>query len=539
MTAKPSATETNLAGLVLRHSEIRPAHPALTVAEEWNDDEVIDDIRLSYGELGERIARVRRGLAAAGLRKNDRIVVMCGVRVELYILVLAMLASGMVAVLIDGGMGKKGVIQALRLARAKAIVSIDEILRHRLWVPSLWGLKRYSMDRARLGVRPFSQLEEQEPLKAPVVACEQGTPALITFTSGTTGRPKGANRTHDLLIAQHEALAEHFPARDDEIDMPCFPVVPLHNLCSGISTVLPAVDFRQPASVQPGAVLSQIEAEGVTRLAGAPAYLTRLADHLLASGRRPDTVKTVVCGGAPTSQGLCKKLVELFPDADTTIIYGSTEAEPIASVAMEEFLESHGQGYLVGRVAKAATVALVSLPEPLPILGEDEMEPFSVPPGEIGELVVRGPHVLRGYVDDPQADRETKLAAPDGGVWHRTRDLARVDEEGRIWLLGRSSDSFEIASKRVYPFPIEARVDALEGVARSALIASSNAPTGELLIVIDEGAGNEETRKRVRRYLDDQDLQAVEIDIISELPVDSRHNSKINRPALRARREDL
>ena len=537
MIAKPSVTETNLAGLVLRHTAQRPEHPALVVATEWSDTEVLEETRLTYGELGDRIARVRRGLAEAGLQKGDRVVVMFGVRVELYVLVLALLASGMVAVLIDSGMGKTGVVQALKMANAKAIVSVDAVLRHRFWVPALWGLKRYSVERSRVGVRPFSDLEEHEPLEEPAVDCGSQAPALITFTSGTTGRPKGANRTHDLLIAQHHALAEHFPASGDEVDMPCFPVVPLHNLCSGISTVLPAVDFGHPASVQPGAVLSQIVAEGVTRFAGAPAYLTMIVDHLCASGLKLDEVRTVVCGGAPTPQALCHKMQRALPEAEKIIIYGSTEAEPIASVSMEEFAGAEGKGYLVGRVAEAATVAIVSLPDPVPQLGDDEMEPFAVASGEVGELVVRGPHVLRGYVDNPAADRETKIRAPDGGVWHRTKDLARIDDEGRIWLVGRTSDAFEIDGRKVYPFPIEVRVDALEGVVRSALIARSSTPCGELLIVVDEKADADATIERVRRWLDDRDLQSVVVDVIPELPVDPRHNSKIDRPALRATRE--
>ncbi|MFU8803948.1 MAG: AMP-binding protein, partial [Bradymonadaceae bacterium] len=279
MPVKPSGVETNLAGLVLRHGENTPEYPALIVPTRWNDDEVLDEVCLSYGELAERISRVRGGLARAGIGEGDRVVVMFGVRADHNILVLALLAAGVAVVLIDTGMGKERVLQAMKLARPKAIMSIDALLKHRLWLPALWGMRRYSIDRPRLGVRSFSELLQSEPLSGPALERAPGAPGLITFTSGTTGRPKGANRTHDLLIAQHEALKEHFPATADEIDMPCFPVVPLHNLCSGITTVMPAVDFRQPASVEPGVVVSQIRAHGVTRFAGAPAYMTRIANH--------------------------------------------------------------------------------------------------------------------------------------------------------------------------------------------------------------------------------------------------------------------
>ncbi len=548
MTSMPSSAErmeseeTNLAGLVLRHAAEKPDHPALIVPTDFDAEKVLSEEVVTYGELAERVSRLRAGLADAGIFAGDRVVVMFGVRTDLYVLVLALLASGVAVVLIDTGMGKKGVIQALKLADAKAIVSMDDVLRHRMWLRALWGLKRYSVDRARWGVRHLSELEDFEPSTEPPRHRPPQSPGLITFTSGTSGQPKGANRTHDLLIAQHHALAEHFPATDDEVDMPCFPVVVLHNLCCGITTVIPAVDFRAPAKVEPEVVVSQIKKHGVTRVAGAPAYLTRIADHLRETGEELDTVRTVGCGGAPTPTTLCEKLVETLPEAEKLIIYGSTEAEPVSSTTMEESLEADGEGYLVGRLAKAATVALVKLPDLPPVLDEREMNPFEVAPGEVGELVVRGPHVLRGYVDNREADKETKLPAPDGGVWHRTRDLARVDDDGRYWLLGRTNDVFLHAGLTVYPFPIEAKLDAIEGVRYSAVLAHPLAASGEVLLQLKVGVASDKKARaavvdEVRRWLDDHGFQAMPLELISEMPVDARHNSKIDRVTLRRRRQ--
>jgi olefin beta-lactone synthetase len=106
-------------------------------------------------------------------------------------------------------------------------------------------------------------------------------PALITYTSGTTGRPKGSDRTHDLLIEQHLALSEHFPTQEDDVDMPCFPVVTLHNLAEGVSTVMPCVDFAAPSEVNASVVVDQARRAKVTRISGAPAYLSAISRHLV------------------------------------------------------------------------------------------------------------------------------------------------------------------------------------------------------------------------------------------------------------------
>jgi acyl-CoA synthetase (AMP-forming)/AMP-acid ligase II len=226
-------------------------------------------------------------------------------------------------------------------------------------------------------------------------------------------------------------------------------------------------------------------------------------------------------------------LSQALPEAELTVIYGSTEAEPIATVSMQEVLDSPGKGHLVGRVADAAEVALVELSGRVPILEEDGIEPYRVPDGAFGELVVRGDHVLREYVDDPEATRETKLKTADGGVWHRTGDLAYFDEQGRIWLVGRLADRVRTDQGPLDPFVIEAELDALEGVRRSVLLAHKRAPHGEVLVLPDANADEAETLGKVSARLGELGFD-LPVAIVDDVPVDARHNSKIDR---RARRE--
>ncbi len=513
----------NLVHLILRHADARPDATALVLPLAWTSTEVTEQRRVTFGELGDRIRRASGALRAEGFDAGDRVVVMFPVGLDLYCLVLGLFHAGMAAVLVDTGMGPRKVLEAVRRSGATAICSVHALLKHRWWVPTLWGLRKYCVDAEGIALRPLSRLLDGEP--GDIARVTPDDHALITFTSGSTGRPKGADRTHALLVAQHDALAAHFPAADDEIDMPCFPVVTLHNLCTGIPTVIPPVDFRDVASPPAEAVWRFAAEHGVTRMSGAPAYVSELLVPL-EDGRctPPSTLRQIGVGGARVHPSLCTGTLEALPGVEAQVLYGSTEAEPIASVDFADVVAFDGEGVLVGDVAAAAAVELVSLPAEPPDLDARGVAPWVVPAGAVGELVVSGPHVNRGYLDDPDANRANKLYAPDDVVWHRTGDTARwVD--GRLVLVGRVRDMLRVGGEVVAPFPIEQAVEALVGVARAAAIQVGGRPK----LLVD---GDESAEPSVRGELERRGLE-LEIVFIDGMPLDRRHRSKIDRVALR------
>jgi acyl-CoA synthetase (AMP-forming)/AMP-acid ligase II len=233
-------------------------------------------------------------------------------------------------------------------------------------------------------------------------------------------------------------------------------------------------------------------------------------------------------GGAPVSRRLCGQIVDAFPAVETHIVYGSTEAEPICHVSPRDVLASVGDGILVGAPVPNVAVALVVPPE-RPPRERCGIDAFRVRRGEAGEVLVRGAHVNERYVSDPGAECQTKLRFTDGEFWHRTGDIARMDELGRLWLLGRVSDSVRHRERVLYPLVVEEVVNSIEGVNQSALVAHDGAAEGELAVVLDSpnAVGS------IRSMLSARGLGMLPVRLVSRIPVDRRHQSKVDRGALR------
>lgn len=530
--------QVNLASLILsRETKAEALALAIPGASGALDGTVP---QITYGELRKRVASLQRGLARLGLRPGDRVVMLAPISIDFFALALALLGSGQVLVFLDGRLDRRRLLRVLQAAQPQCVVSVHQALRFWPLLPTLWNTRRIVTDRDQGGFGTTSlasllvaQTRLGEPDEPQVVLQPEEKSALLSFTSGTTGRPKGADRTHGILLAQHLALKAHAPDRSGEIDMPCFPAVVLHNLACGIGTVLPPIDLRHPGAADASRVLTAIQSFGVTSMSGAPAYMNLLCDQILQSSQKPSAVRRLYIGGAPVSRRLARRLMQAFPGANAEAVYGSTEAEPMASVSLAELSDTEGEGYLIGREAPVADITLVELPEQAPPLPADGLASFRVPQGESGEVLVRGPHVNKHYVGDEDAVRRYKVRDPDGSLWHRTGDLARRDSQGRLWLTGRQPDRFLHRGKRLLPFVIEAAlVDSIADIRQAAVVAHPAAPEGELAVSSSKESSAAVTAA-AREALSGLGLSTIPVRWVAEIPVDARHNSKIDRPALR------
>jgi acyl-CoA synthetase (AMP-forming)/AMP-acid ligase II len=186
-----------------------------------------------------------------------------------------------------------------------------------------------------------------------------------------------------------------------------------------------------------------------------------------------------------------------------------------------------GGGLFAGR--PAAATRLQVLPDrwgtPIGPFGESEFNRLCLGPSQAGEIVVSGPHVLRGYLHG-EGDRETKFKV-DGATWHRTGDAGWVDPEGNLWLLGRCAARIRDRQGILYPFAVEAAIDGFAGVRRSAFVQAD----GRRTLVVEPTKGSSVAElKRLASGLAWAHIERVLI--LARIPVDRRHNAKVDYPQL-------
>jgi acyl-CoA synthetase (AMP-forming)/AMP-acid ligase II len=308
------------------------------------------------------------------------------------------------------------------------------------------------------------------------------------------------------------------------------PIFVLANLASGVTSVLPEADLRSPGKIIPGPVLAQIRRHRIASTAASPAFLSRLLDEREQGGAAMSSLSRIYVGGAPVFPSLLRKAKRVCPQAEIIAVYGSTEAEPMAEIALSDISSEdfnrmeQGHGLLTGR--PVSSVALHVIREqwgaPIPSLDAQMFERLLLPSGEPGEIVVSGRHVLPGYLNG-EGDVETKFEV-DGARWHRTGDLGYLDATGRLWLLGRCNGKIQDARGTLYPFAVECAAMQTPAIRRAALAAIDGR---RVLAVESEGVVSSEVFLSSLAWA--QLDQVVRLD---HVPVDKRHNAKVDYVAL-------
>jgi len=505
----------NIAALL--KAVVEPDRPALILP---------DRAATSFRELDELASRLAGGLRQAGLQPGQRVIVLAPISLDLYAGLIALFKLGLPAVFLDPQAGFRQLERAAALSGAVAFLGSRKALWLKWLSPTLRRIPQ-TLVVGGDGPLTLSRLARDSAPYESIVDVDPETPALITFTGGSTdpGGPRGVLRTHRLLASQHAALAGALPAQPGDIDMPAFPVATLHNLASGITSVIPDFPFRRPQAVQTEKVLRQMLEFGVTSASGSPAYWWTIASHCLAHGLRLP-LRRIVTGGAPVAPGLVERLHKAAPQAEILAVYGSTEAEPVAVMpgtailAETAALTAAGAGIPLGTPVAQVTVR---------ILGPDGRERAT---DEVGEIWVAGEHVARGYFANPQAEATNKQADAGGRIWHAMGDLGSMDARGRLWLAGRVHTAIVRAGRTIYPVPVEAAVDMLPYVRRAALtghpdsrLGESTCLTVELAQEVSPPAG---WPAQIQALCAEHGWAIDRVRSIRHMPLDARHNARID-----------
>jgi acyl-CoA synthetase (AMP-forming)/AMP-acid ligase II len=538
----PAGTGSNVLAVLRDVARRVPDRPALVMGGGRT---------ISFARLWERIDRASVGLRQREINPGDRAIVMIPMSIDLYVALLALLKIGAVAVFVDPWIGRRQIAAFAAFAEPRAYLGIPRSHLLRWLEPALRKVPLSVTTGRRLaGLPARTTLAELEDAPGDGWICPAGPDdsALITFTSGSSGEPKGADRTHGFLLAQHRALAEAFPVRNDEADMPMFPIFALNNLALGVTSVVPQMDFRRVERVDPAPVLAQMASRDVRTCTASPPFFDRLAPAIRAAGGRV-RLRRILTGGAPVSDAQLRAWRRDLPDTEIVVAYGSTEAEPVAHLAAEERLETVSDvrprtpGFCAGRPIDRIQARVIRI-HPGPVeLGEGGWADWEVPRGEIGELAVTGEHVCKSYYRNPKAVAENKIVdrnAPGGTVWHRMGDTGYLDGDGRFWLCGRVHSTIRRAGQEIHPQLVEQAARGEDPrIRRLAAVGLPDPALGErVVLVLETETGEDDTLQRdVTDRLAAAGLAVDEIRITRvSLPVDPRHNSKIDYGRLR---EDL
>jgi long-chain acyl-CoA synthetase len=388
---------------------------------------VCGEVVLDHETLAQRCARVVGALSGLGLQHGDRVAVLaanCHRYVEAY---LGVPSAGMVLVPLNTRLAEAELVDIARSARPALLLTDRD--------PGLLGAEAGRV----------ITFDEWETLVGSAPPAPLGTGvteddlALLYFTSGTTGRPKGVMLTHRNVVANafHKTIA--CGLEDDDVFLAAGPffhvagTAPVLSLVwlGGTLVVLPAFDAA--------ACLDTIESHRVTVTMPVPTMLAMLADEQQARPRDVSSLRMIGHAGSPITSALIRRAHETFPGAELAQYYGATETAPILTSLRHE--EVHLAGGHLGSCGQPVMGVAVA------VVGADGRR---CAPGEVGEVLGRGPNVTPGYWENAEA---TAAAFVDG--WYRTGDVGYLDDEGYLWLLDRAKDMIVTGGENVYSIEVE------------------------------------------------------------------------------------
>ncbi|MFE9922825.1 AMP-binding protein [Streptomyces sp. NPDC005774] len=369
--------------------------------------------------------------------------------------------------------------------------------------------------RVPVGSTPLPQVREPDG----------DEPALIAFTSGSTGRPRGAEYRHATLAGQLDALTTLMGPRPDDVLLAGFLPIALLGPLLGVATVVPAMSHLAPARTPPEELVGPILKHRATIVLASPAVLTLLAGHCARRGISLPSVRQVLSFGAPLRVRLADALRDVVPDdAEILSVYGATECLPVSAIGDHDLRAS--------RVRPPAGHAGTCLGRPLPGIHARILDADAT---GCGEIAVTGPTVSPAYHARPDADAATK-SVTGRGVLHRTGDLGRLDDQGRLWFLGRKAHLVTGTGFTLATEDIEAAADTTPGVRRTALVGVGTAVCQlpalcvELLPSAPRATALAAVRAVVKDHPEGHRVGALLLH--PGFPTDPRHNSKIDRPRL-------
>jgi len=442
---------TNLCSLLDRAAESQPERTAIR----------LDDLVLSYQQLKQSAQRVSMLLSSFGLAPGDRVGLMLPNIPAFPIAFYGALAAGAVVVPMNPLLKSREVAYYLGDSGAKLLFAWQGAAGEAAKGAADTGAEVISVDDADLSLA-LAGVPAGANLAVPMAVADtyDDDDAVILYTSGTTGQPKGAELTHGGLARNAQLTAETLLGNSPEdVMMGCLPLFHVFGLTCGLNaTVTAGGTLTLLPRFDAGKALEIIERDKVTIFEGVPTMYGAMLHHPNAAAAKTASLRLCVSGGA----AMPVEVMRGFEAKFGCIIlegYGLSETSPVASFNHPDKARKPGS---IGTPVRGVEMRLVDS------AGED------VPLGEVGEIAIRGHNVMKGYWGKPEATAE---AIPDG--WFRTGDLGRMDEDGYYYIVDRKKEMIIRGGYNVYPREIEEVLHEHPAVAEVAVIGIPHDELGE------------------------------------------------------------
>ena len=468
------------------------------------------DEQVSFTEFAARVETAIAHLQARRVTAGDRVALLTPPGVDLIVAVYACWRIGAVTVIADRGLGLGGLGKAVRSARVDHVLGPQKALvaaRVLRWAPGANTIDVGDLSRSAPPLRGFADPQPSDL-------------AAVLFTSGATGAAKGVRYTHGQLSAQRDALAATYQISPADAFVAAFAPFALYGPALGITTALPDMDVTAPATLTADALAAACSKVSASMVFASPTALA----NVIATSEGSDTaafrdLRLVMSAGAPVPIAVLRQMADLCPAAELHTPYGMTEVLPVADVDLVAREEAGlGKGVCVGTPVPGCEVAVLA------------------DPGLTGEVVISAPWMSQGY------DRlwHTQLQARATAHWHRSGDVGHIDEKGNLWIEGRVAHLIHTETGPVTPVPLEIAAETVAGVQRAAAVGVGPKGIAQVVMVVETagpyGAASTELREAVRAAIAEaaaahncDPVQVVAVWAVKSLPVDIRHNAKIDR----------
>lgn len=454
------ARRQNWVNQLERHAMMQPDAPALRFVGNT----------MTWANLRRRVAALAGALSGRGVGFGDRVMILMLNRTEFVESVLAANMIGAIAVPLN-----------FRLTPTEIAVLVEDCVAHVM-------LTEAALAPVAIGVRNIQPLlsvivvaggssqdsvfgyedllneagDVHEPVDIP-----NDSPALIMYTSGTTGRPKGAVLTHANLTGQAMTALYTSGANINSdvgfVGVPLFHIAGIGNMLTGLLLGLPTVIYPLGA-FDPGQLLDVLEAEKVTGIFLVPAQWQAVCTEQQA---RPRDLRLRVLswGAAPAPDALLRQMSATFPETQILAAFGQTEMSPVTCMLLgEDAIAKRGS---VGRVIPTVAARVV------------DQNMNDVPVGEVGEIVYRAPTLMSCYWNNPEATAEAFA-----GGWFHSGDLVRMDSDGYVWVVDRKKDMIISGGENIYCAELENVLASHPDIAEVAVIGRADEKWGEVPIAV-------------------------------------------------------